>query len=106
MSERREDPVLRHARREAWVFFAAWAAATAYCCVASYLTGYARPGPDDVRTVLGMPSWFLWSVMVPWAACGVFTLIYVGFFMVDDDLGRDHATELDRDIREAAGHAE
>jgi hypothetical protein len=100
------DPVLRHARREAVIIALAWAAAAAYCCGYSYLFGYIRPGrplgPNDVRPVLGMPSWFFWGVMVPWGVCGVFTVWFAGWFMAEDDLGRDHSEELDADIREGA----
>ncbi len=31
----------------------------------------------------------------------VFTIWFAGFFMIDDDLGKDHAAELEADIREA-----
>lgn len=86
----------------------AWALATAYCCVASYLTGYSKPGRilnlADVRPILGIPAWFFWSVLLPWLACGVFTLWYAGLHMVDDDLGTDHAAELESDIRKAGEH--
>src|SRR5258705_6618862 len=49
---RKEDPVLRHARREGLIIISAWAAATAYCCLDSYFFGYIRPdrplGPVDI----------------------------------------------------------
>ena len=98
------DPVLVHARREAIVIGLAWVASTAYCCGYCYLFGYARsgwtPGLDDIHPVLGMPSWFVWGVIAPWAACALFTVGFAGFFMADDDLGGDHTQELERDIRE------
>ncbi|HEX8204218.1 MAG TPA: hypothetical protein VF590_27315 [Isosphaeraceae bacterium] len=104
----RTDPVLRHARREALIILAAWVAATVYCCGYTYLFGTIRAGhplgPEDVRPILGMPSWVFWGYMVPWAACGLFTAWFAGFFMTDDDLGADHAAELEADIREGAGH--
>jgi hypothetical protein len=98
------DPVLRNARREALIIFAAWVAATAYCCGYSYLFGYIREGrplgPEDVRPILGVPSWFVWGVLVPWGACALFTAWFAGFAMADDDLGADHTAELEADIRE------
>ncbi|MBX6315902.1 MAG: hypothetical protein IRY99_23765 [Isosphaeraceae bacterium] len=104
----REDPVLRHARREAIIISLVWLAATVYCCTYAYLFGYIRPdrplGPEDVRPVLGMPSWFFWGVMVPWIICGLFTFWFAGFYMADDDLGRDHSAELEADIREGGLH--
>jgi hypothetical protein len=101
------DPVLKHARREAWVIAASWLASTLYCCLYCYLFGYRREGRDlgaaDIQPVLGMPSWVFWGIMVPWAVCGVFIFVFAGFFMADDDLGADHEPELEEDIREGAG---
>jgi hypothetical protein len=103
------DPVYKHAKREALVIIATWLGATAYTCGYCYLYGYLRPdhrlGAEDIQPVLGMPSWFVWGVMAPWAFCAVFTFVFAGWFIKDDDLGSDHSAELDRDIREA-GHDE
>lgn len=104
----REDPVLHNARREGLIIFSAWLAATIYCCAYYYLFGSIRPGRPlgkaDVHPILGMPSWFLWGVMLPWAICGAFTIWFVGFVMVEDDLGIDHAEELEEEIREGRDH--
>jgi hypothetical protein len=104
--ERQDDPVLRNARREAKVILALWALTTLYCCAFCYAEGYLRPdrplGLEDLHPVLGIPRWFFWGVVAPWAVCGVVTLIYAGFLMADDDLGEDRAAELDADIREGA----
>lgn len=98
------DPTLKNARREATVIMLAWLACTVYCCTYCYLFGYGRPDrprtTDDIHFVLGIPGWFFWGVIAPWAVCLVFNIVYAGFFMTDDDLGRDHAEELERDIRE------
>ncbi len=106
---KREDPVLRNARREGWIIGAVWLAATVYCCTYYYLFGLIREGrtlgKDDVQPTLGMPSWFLWGVMLPWAMCGIFTIVFAGFFMVDDDLGKDHASELETRIHDWGGDA-
>lgn len=100
----REDPVLRHARREAVWILGAWATATVVSCLVSYTLGYSTPGrplgPSDVRPILGVPRWFFWGVLAPWAACGAFIAWFVGRVMADDDLGADHSGELERDIRE------
>lgn len=99
-----EDPTLRHARREAIVILIAWAAATVYCCLYSYLFGYIRPGHEktaaDLTFVLGVPAWFFWGVLVPWGVCFVFIVGFAGFAMAEDDLGADHSEELLEDIRE------
>ena len=100
---RESDPVLIHSRREAIIIACVWAAATAYCCIYSYLFGYIREGRPlgkaDVHPIFGMPSWFFWGVILPWGVCGVFTLWFVGFVMAEDDLGKDHSEELDDQIR-------
>jgi hypothetical protein len=103
-SGRQDDPVLVNARREAIIIFSVWVLATVYCCAYSYFFGYIRPGrplgPDDVRPILGIPSWAFWGFVVPWLLCAVFTVWFAGFFMADDDLGADRAGELDADIRQ------
>ncbi|GAC1344695.1 MAG: hypothetical protein NVSMB14_08320 [Isosphaeraceae bacterium] len=103
-----EDPVFRHAKREALIIFGAWLAATTYCCAYSYAFGYIRPGRlltmADVRPIFGVPSWFFGGVIVPWGVCLVFTVWFAGWLMRDDDLGRDRSEELDQDIREGETH--
>ncbi len=105
----RVDATLRNARREAWILLATWAIATAYCCIASYLMGYSRADRPltaaDVHPTLEIPQWFLWSVIAPWVACGIFTLVFAGFFMKEDDLGSDRVNELDIELREGAPDA-
>jgi hypothetical protein len=101
------DPVYVHSRREAIIILSIWLACTVYCCTYYYLYGYSTPerplGPDDVHPILGMPSWIFWGVMVPWLICAIITFVFAGWFIVDDDLGADHAAELETDIREGAG---
>lgn len=108
MNPRSDDPVLRHSRREAIVIGITWIAATLLTCGLSYWLGYQRPGrtlgPEDVRPVLGVPFWFLVGVLAPWAACVIWTWIFVLRYMVEDDLGADHAVELEVDIRLEASH--
>lgn len=107
--QRREDVVLRHSRREALVVCVVWALAATVTCGVSYWLGYARPGlqpgAGDVRPIAGIPFWFFWGVLAPWAACAVFAWWFAGLFMKEDDLGKDHAAELETDIREGSHHA-
>jgi hypothetical protein len=104
----RTDPVLKHSRREAIVIGLTWLAATAYTCGYCSLFGYRRPGRmldvADIHPLFGVPSWVVWGVFAPWLACAVFTFWFGLAFMTDDDLGQDHAQELDRDIREGGTH--
>src|SRR6516165_12250624 len=98
-----EDPLVANSRREAAIIAVIWCAATTYCCLYSYFFGYIRPGhplgPADVRPIFGVPSWVFWGYMVPWAACGALTVWFAGFHMSEDDLGADHAPELEEEIR-------
>jgi hypothetical protein len=102
------DPVLKNSRREAVIIGLAWLAATTYCCVYSYFFGYIREGrplgPADIRPVFGVPSWVFWGYLVPWGVSALFTFWFAGFFMSDDDLGSDHTSELESDIREGGAH--
>jgi hypothetical protein len=98
------DPVFEHSRREGLIIMAVWLASTIFCCSVCYFLGYIRPdrplGPDDVHPVFGIPAWMFWGVIVPWLASAVFTFWFAGWYMADDDLGSDHAAELESDIRE------
>jgi hypothetical protein len=100
--------VLKNSRREAIIIAVVWFASTTYCCTYCYLYGYIRDGrplgPRDVQPILGMPSWMFWGVMVPWGICAIFTFWFAGFYMSDDDLGTNHTSELESDIREGGLH--
>lgn len=78
----------RQARREtmvivlAWLVFLIW---TAMVCGSA--PDLARG--EIVATVLGMPRWVFFGVMLPWlAACG-FTFWFSMFYMKDTDLDPD-----------------
>lgn len=102
------DPVLRNAQREGLIIGLAWLVSTIYCCAYCYFYGYRREGHllgiEDIHPEFGMPSWVFRGIVIPWFVCGVFTVWFAGFFMSDDDLGADHASELDTDIREGGLH--
>lgn len=104
-----DDPTLRNTRREGWIIFSAWALATTYCCTYYYLFGLSRPGRllgrEDVHAIYGIPSWFVFGVLLPWGVCFVFTIIFAGFVMREDDLGIDHAADLEAEIHEGGLHS-
>lgn len=101
------DPVYRNARREACIILAAWLSTLCYCCGYCTFFGYlgsdGAPPSQPARFVMGIPQWFFWGVIAPWVVCGVFTFWFAGWYMAEDDLGTDHAAELERDIREDVG---
>ena len=97
------DPVLRNARREGIVIAVIWALTTGACCLLCGWLGFPAESSGPVPTFGGIPRWFCWGVLAPWAVCAVATWWFAGLFMVEDDLGTDHASELDSDIREEGG---
>lgn len=103
-----EDPVLRNSRREATYILLAWLIATLVSCLVCYALGYIRPdrplGVADLQPILGVPGWFFLGVIVPWLGCGLFIAWFAGWYMADDDLGSDHAQDLEREIREGTDH--
>lgn len=104
------DPVVRNSRREAIIIGLVWLASTLFCCFYSWWFGYGSAEhpltSQDVRPIWGIPSWAFWGYIVPWVVCALFTIWFAGFYMVDDDLGRDHAAELESDIREGVVDAQ
>ena len=83
-----DDPVLRSAKREAVVVFAAWLGAMTYTVTYCYLNGYNRP-TESLTFVLGFPDWVFWGIVVPWSVCVVFSFWFGTTFMKDEDLGEE-----------------
>src|ERR1700761_2473907 len=103
MSHHHNDPTYRNARKEAIGIGLIWLASTIYCCVYSYVYGYIRSDRPmtaaDIAPIWGIPSWVVWGVLAPWIVCSILTFWFAGFYMADDGLGKDHAGELEGDIR-------
>lgn len=78
----------RQARRElrfqliTWTLFAIWV--VGYCGFTAFDAERA-----DVPTTLGMPSWVLWGIGVPWVIAFVVTVWFAGWFMKDTELVDD-----------------
>ena len=81
------DPVVVHARREAVVILVAFAACLVWSVGWSYLAGHGEPDERSLATVLGMPGWVFWGVLLPWLAADLFGLWFCFFFLADDPLG-------------------
>lgn len=95
--------LFRHARREAVIVGVVWALSLLWTVGYCYVHGYghdadswlARSGlvaerpVGDFHAVLGLPEWLLYGILAPWLACTLFTLIFAGRLMTDDDLGRE-----------------
>ncbi|MFM1802702.1 MAG: hypothetical protein RJA81_2054 [Planctomycetota bacterium] len=99
-----EDPVYRNSLKDARFGMTFWAIATVVVCILAYVLGYQQTDRKltsaDIQPILGMPRWFFISVLIPWLICSVVCVVYAGFIMTDDDLGKDHTDELEQEIRE------
>lgn len=80
------DPLYLHARREALLILAAWAACFVWSVTYCTQTGY-DVSPESLATIWGMPRWIVFGIVVPWAAADLFAVWFCFFYMVDDDLG-------------------
>ncbi|OHB79776.1 MAG: hypothetical protein A2V98_02720 [Planctomycetes bacterium RBG_16_64_12] len=91
------DPLVLHARREAVAILVAFAACLIWSVGWCYLAGYHEPAEAPLATVLGMPSWVFWGVLIPWLAADLFGLWFCFFFAADDPLGEseDETDETD-----------
>ena len=88
MADRDYHPTFLNTRREAIVIFACWVVALLWAVPTCYFLGYNK-SPEELATVLGIPSWVFWGVGVPWLVADVFTIWFCTFRMTDDDLGEN-----------------
>jgi len=67
---------------------------TTWVCFALWTGGYnalfagGRPG-EPVVLVLGMPSWVVYGIALPWAVALAVTIWFAMVYMKDTDLGED-----------------
>ncbi len=94
--------LLHNAYRDLIVCLAAWLVTLIWTLSVYYLLGYrypadhwlvrdgwVRPPDAPIGVILGVPDWVFHGIVIPWVASTVFTVVYVLFFMADDDLGTD-----------------
>jgi hypothetical protein len=93
----------RHARQEAGVTLLVWFVALLWSVGYCYLNGYQHAEDSwvvrwnlaevrtagEIKTVFGFPEWAFYGFVVPWFCCTLFTIVYCGFFMREDDLGAE-----------------
>jgi len=84
---RPEDPVLVSARREALVVLGMWLTALLWTVGYGAMFGY-RPDAEPVL-VMGIPSWVVWGIFVPWTICTCVSSLLATYFIRDADLGDD-----------------
>ena len=84
---RSEDPLLAHSRREAVAVVVLWAIAGIWTLGYCSLYGYERTAEPIL--ILGIPSWVVWGVFVPWTTCTCASTLLAMTFIRDADLGED-----------------
>jgi hypothetical protein len=89
---RKEQQLLRHARREGLLIMAVWAVALLWFLIVGYLLGYRRDS-SEIGLILGIPDWIFWSVVVPWIVILAFSVWFCFAYMADDDLGQDQGED-------------
>lgn len=94
-----EDPLLRSSRREMRVALIFWAVFATWVVGAGKWLAYQKLEDGElIQTVMGVPSWVFWVVVLPWIVATVFTIGFATFYMKDHDLeneGLPLSSELD-----------
>lgn len=80
-----EDPLLRTSRREGVISLAVFVVACAYTIGYCTLYGYGTE-EQGLSLVLGVPSWVMWGIFLPWGLCTVFHCWFSVFVMEDHEL--------------------
>jgi hypothetical protein len=99
------DPIFIHSRREAIFIFFVWAACLLWAVPYCYTYGYPAAGeefnPENLVTIIGMPSWVFYGVVLPWLVAIVFSTWFCFFYMEDDDLGTaNEGVDIQEEIAE------
>lgn len=53
------------------------------CCVLCYFLGYGKSG-TEMSFMMGIPSWAVFGVFIPWIIMVIVTAVY-GFFIMEGD---------------------
>ena len=81
------DPVYVHARREAIVVVGIFFVFAICTLTIAFTLGSRTPeGERKVATLLGMPTWVVWSIVVPWVVANIITGWFCFYYMADDPL--------------------
>jgi hypothetical protein len=89
-----EDPLLRSARREAFITAGLVLAALVYTITYSVLFGYDR-APESLTFVFGIPDWVFWGILAPWLVCLLASWWFAFGLFEDDTLERAEPTPTD-----------
>lgn len=81
------DPLFLQSVRESGFILLTWAACFAWTFCYCTVNGYsAEVAPADFPTVLGMPSWVVWGIVLPWTLANAVTLYFCFWYMQDGEL--------------------
>ena len=86
--DRSYDPVYVNSTRETTVLLLAFVVFLVWTVGAARWFGYGTTEQIIGSRIWGMPSWVVWSVLVPWGAATLFTFWFAWFFMKNDELGK------------------
>ena len=75
----------KNSKREMWIILATWAA---FCLwVIGYCAAFAYEVDEkNLVTVLGMPSWVVWGIALPWCVATTVTVVFGIWGMADRPL--------------------
>jgi hypothetical protein len=88
------DPVFLNSRKEAIAIFSLWFFCLLWSVPVCYAMGYGGDVvPREVPTVLGMPSWIFWGLVLPWLVADAVTIWLCFRFIKNDPLGSVNGEE-------------
>ena len=70
-------------RKEAIAAGVIWAVFFVWVVGVSYVMGYGAVDPTS--TVLGLPSWVFWGVLLPFLVATAVNCVFAFFYLKDDD---------------------
>ncbi|MEZ6123407.1 MAG: DUF997 family protein [Planctomycetaceae bacterium] len=84
------DPLFVDSLKEAKVILSIWLICFVWTVSVCLSTGYAKEvDPQQFPMILGMPTWIVWGVALPWLLANVVTIVFCLGYMKDADLGED-----------------
>jgi hypothetical protein len=91
------DPVFVSSRREAIFVLIVFAVFAVFVIGVSYGLGNRLEATEGepVSTILGLPTWVFWGILVPWGAANVVTAWYCLSFMSHESLEEAGQGEID-----------
>lgn len=89
-----DDPVFLHARLELGLIVGVWITCMLWVIPYCYHFGYQPvASAEELPMVLGMPSWVVWGVAVPWLLADLATIAICLWVIKDDDLEPQYPVE-------------